>query len=131
MCSITVLYEMQLSVKSARCFENHSRLIMKKHFVVKFSNYGRLFIAIRSCDSRSEMPVLNSTDLHVSNISIPLFDRKNEVDIANRQWPLRQRIVVDFPQTQTISRFFQVLHYDFVLECLIQQRSYLDWSILQ
>jgi hypothetical protein len=128
MCSITVLYEMQLSVKSARCFENHSRLIIKKkNLVVRCSNYGRLFSVIRSCDSRSEMPVLNSTDLYVGNISIPLFDRNNEVDIANRQWSLRQKIIVNFPQTQTISLVFPVLRY----ECLIQQRSYLDWSILQ
>ena len=29
LCSVTVLYEMQLSVKTAQCFENHSRFIIK------------------------------------------------------------------------------------------------------
>ena len=56
-----------------------------KHLVVRFSNEGRLFSVTIFCDRRSEMSVLNSMDLYVGNISIPLFDRNNEVDTANIQ----------------------------------------------
>ena len=93
---------MQLSLKTAHGFENHSRFIIKKTLGFNILEWRQiLFSVTRFCDRRSEMSVLNSTGLYVGNISIPLFDRNSEVDIANRQWPWDKGIIVGFPADTT------------------------------